>query len=121
LQSDGACGRFYISQRSLGNRSIGRIDEHGDTSRARHHLTQEFQPLCGQLTTENIDPCQVAARPGEAGDKTEPDRVFGDNEDDRSRRGCWLGSDRRWLCARGDYGDLSANELATGRLTVQLQ
>ena len=42
-----------------------------------HQLTQEFQPLCHQLGTEKIDTCQVAARPGEAGDKTEPDRVFG--------------------------------------------
>ena len=43
-----------------------------------HQLTQEFQPLCHQLADEKIDACQVAARPGEAGDKTKPDRVFAD-------------------------------------------
>ena len=44
---------------------------------------------------EKIDPCQVAARPGEAGDKTKPDRVFADGEDDGDRRGCRLGRERR--------------------------
>src|SRR5262249_18302254 len=31
---------------------------------------------CYQLTIEKIDPCQIAARPGETGDKTEPDDRF---------------------------------------------
>ena len=71
--------------------SIGRIDEHGNTNGPGHQLAQEFQPLCRQLSPEKIDPRQVAARPGEAGDKTKPDRVFGDGEDDGDRRGCRLG------------------------------
>jgi hypothetical protein len=36
---------------------------------------------------EKIDACQVAARAGEAGDETKPDRVFAGDEDDRDRRG----------------------------------
>ena len=95
LQSHGASSRFHVSQRGLGIRSIGRIDEHGNASGCGHQLAQEFQPLCGQLATEKIDPCQVAARPGEAGDKTKPDRVFADDEDDGDRRGCRLGRERR--------------------------
>ena len=95
LQPHGAGSRFHVSQRGLGSRSIGRIDEHGNTSGSGHQLTQELQPLCRQLAREKIDPCQVAARPGEAGDKTEPDRVFGDDEDDGDRRGCRLGRERR--------------------------
>jgi len=70
---------------------------------------QQVEPLCCQLTAEKVDPCQVAARPGEAGDKTKPYRVFGGNEGDRDRRGCRLGSGRRDGRARGDYSDLSAN------------
>ena len=62
---------------SISASGIGRIDEHGNASGCGHQLTQEFQPLCRQLSTEKIDPCQVAARPGEAGDKTEPDRIVG--------------------------------------------
>src|SRR5215472_9652180 len=71
---------------------------------------QQVEPLCRQLTTEKVDPRQVAARPGEAGDKTEPDRVLGGNKGDRDRRGCRLGSGRRGGRTRGDYGDLSANK-----------
>src|SRR5262245_40520720 len=71
---------------------------------------QQVEPLCRQLTRKKIDLSQVAARPGEAGDKTEPDRVLGGNKGDRDRRGCRLGSGRRGGRARGDYGDLSANQ-----------
>src|SRR6516225_45153 len=71
---------------------------------------QQVEPLCRQLTAEKVDPCQVATRPGEAGDKTKPDRVFGGNEGDRDGRGCRLGSGRRGGRARGDYSDLSANQ-----------
>jgi hypothetical protein len=54
-------------------------------------LTQKLQALCGQLGIEKIDACQVAARPGEAGDKTETHRVIPDGEDGGDRRGCCLG------------------------------
>ncbi len=60
----------------------GRVDEDGHTGRCGHQLTQQLQPLCRQLTSQKIDACHVAARPGEAGDKTKLDRVFGDSEDD---------------------------------------
>ena len=50
LQPDGARSRFHVSQRGLGIRSIGRIDEHGHTSGCGHQLAQEFQPLCRQLS-----------------------------------------------------------------------
>ena len=56
--------------------SIGGIDEHGDANRTRHQFTQQFQPFCRQLGSEKIDSRQVAARPGEARDQTQPDRVF---------------------------------------------
>ena len=47
-----------------------------------HHLTQDFQPLCAQLTSEKINPCQVAVRPSKAGNKTKPYRVSGSQEYD---------------------------------------
>src|SRR5215471_3231326 len=71
---------------------------------------QQVEPLCRQLTGEKVDPRQVTARPSEADDKTEPDRVLGGNKGDRDRRGCRLGSGSRSGRARGDYGDLSANQ-----------
>src|SRR5215475_1151819 len=73
---------------------------------------QQVEPLCRQLTAEKIDSCQVAARPGEAGDKTEPDRVLGGNKSDRDRRGCRFGNDRNGGCARRDYSDPPANQFS---------
>jgi hypothetical protein len=44
--------------------------------------------------SKKIDAGHVAAWPGEAGDKTKLDRVFGDAEDDRDRRRCGFGRKR---------------------------
>ena len=110
VQPHGASSCFHVSQRGLRTR-IHRIDKHCHTSRSGHQLTQEFQPLCCQLKIENIDACQVAVRPGEAGDKAKPDRVFGDDKDDGDRRGCRLG--REWCygaSGRDDHSDLPANQ-----------
>ena len=81
----------------------------------RHHLTQEIQPFCRQLSREHIDPCEVTAGPGEAGDKTKPDRVFADDEDDGDRRGCRLGRDRPSISRCCDHGDLAANQFGRQR------
>ena len=40
LQSHGAGGRLDISQRRLGNRCMGRIDQHRDARCPRHQLAQ---------------------------------------------------------------------------------
>jgi len=82
---------FHVSQGSLGNRGIGRIDEHGHTGRSRHQFTQEFQPFCRQLGVEKTYSCQVAVRPGEVRNKTEPDRIVAGDEDDGDCRGGRLG------------------------------
>src|SRR5262245_35373253 len=69
LQSESARSRVNVSQRGRGSGS-GRINEHRNTRGCGHQLTQQFQPFCYQLGTEKIDTRQVAARAGEAGDKT---------------------------------------------------
>ena len=94
LQPDGAGSFLHVPQCGLGGRSIGRIDEHGNTNGLGHQLMQESQPLGHHLLDEKIDAGRVAARPGEAGDKTKLDRVFADAEDDRDRRGRSFGRDR---------------------------
>ena len=86
-----ACSSLSVE---FGTHGIGWIDEHRQPSRPGHQLAQEFQPLCPQFGADKIDPCQVAARPGETRDKTKPDRVFADDEDDWDRRGCRLGRER---------------------------
>ena len=97
------------------NRSVGRIDEHGHTNGAGHQLAQQFQPLCYQLSRHKIDACRVAARPGNARDKTKPDRVVGNGEDDGDRRGCRLGRGRRRRADRDDHGNLAANQIGRQR------
>ena len=87
LQAHGAGGGFDASYCGLDVHRVGRIDEDGNTSGCGHQLAQEFQALCRQLDREKIDPRQVSARPGEAGDQPELERVGSDEEDDRDRRG----------------------------------
>src|SRR5262249_35810393 len=76
-----------------------------NASGCRHHLTQEFQPLCRQLNRESIDAGEVTAGLGEAGDKTKPDRVFAVAENDGDRRGYRLGGERRTSSKCCDHGD----------------
>ena len=91
---------FHVFQRNLRSGGIARVDEHGNAGARRYQLVQQFQPLCNQFTVEKVDAGQVAARAGQAGDKTEPDRIFSDGEHDRNRRGGRLGSQDRWTDLR---------------------
>jgi hypothetical protein len=68
--------------------------------------------LRSQLIREKIDPRQVSARPGEAGDKTELDRVFADAKDDRDGRGRSFGHLGRIVAGwRGDNGHATTHEV----------
>ena len=58
------------------------------TPESRHVQCARPCPLGHQLLDENIDARRITAGPGEAGDKTELDRVIADTEDDRDRRCC---------------------------------
>ena len=116
LQPHAANSRFHTFQCGRSTRRTGRIDEHGNTSDPGHHLTQEFQPLCRQLDRENVDPRQVATRPGEAGDQTKLDRVFAGKEDDGDRCGRRFGREcGRNTSDRGDHGDLSPHQFRRQR------
>jgi hypothetical protein len=122
LQSHGARSELHVAQRGLGIRGIRRIDQHGNTGRFGHQLAQELQALRCQLDIEHIDAGQVAAGPGEAGDKTKPDRILADHEDDGDRRGRCLGRDRRRGARAGnDHGDPAANQVGCQlRQTIHL-
>jgi len=79
-----------LELRSLHNRQVRRLDALEDASGIEAELTpcvRNIGSLCRQLRRDEIDPRQVAARPGEACDKTKPDRVVADSEDDRDRCG----------------------------------
>jgi hypothetical protein len=113
LPPDRARSWSHLSQYGLGVGSIGGIDEQGHTLGFRNQFTQQFEPLCRQLSRDEIDTCQVAGRPSKTGDKAEPDRVIADDEDNWDSRSSRLGRECRSRPFRGgDYGDLSANEVA---------
>jgi hypothetical protein len=92
--------------------SIRGIDEHGHTRGSGYQLAQELQPLRRQLNREKIDPSQVAARPSEAGDKTEFDRVVANDEYDGNRRSCRLGRQHDGATSgRDDHGDAPVHQI----------
>ena len=59
---------------------------------------QEPQPLRYHLVSEKIHAGRIAAGPSEASDKTKPDRIFADTEDDRDRCCCSFGRERSRGC-----------------------
>jgi hypothetical protein len=69
------------------------------------------QPLGRHFGGEKIDAGYVAAGPGKARDKTLLDWIIADTEDDWDRRCRSFGRERRHIAGRGDYGDLSANDV----------
>ena len=91
-----ASGRFVVSQRGLSViRALVGLTSTAKRVGSGHQFVKQSQPLCRQLSPEKIDPRQVAARAGEAGDKTMLDRVVAGDEDDGEGRGCSLGGRRR--------------------------
>ena len=84
-----------------------------DTGRCGYQLAQDFQVLGDKFAREKIVPCDVAARPREAGNQTEPDRIFSDIEDDGDGRGGRLGRQRRLDPPdRDDHRDRPAGQFA---------
>jgi hypothetical protein len=74
---------------------------------------QEPQPLGYHLLDEGIDTRRVAARPGEADDKTKPNRVIADSEDDRDRRCCNFGCKSSLHgTRRDDHGHRAADQVS---------
>jgi hypothetical protein len=74
---------------------------------------QESQSLGDHFLVKKIKAGRVAARPGEAGDKTKLDRVLSDAEHDRDRRGRGFGRRRSGVAARrSDNGHTTANQVS---------
>jgi len=103
LQPEGTGGFLHDVHRSLGVGNIGWVNEYGNANSLRNHVVQEPQSLCFYLADKKIDACRIAARPSEVGDKTKPDRVFTNAENDRDRRGRSFGRKRsRGTAGNGD-------------------
>jgi hypothetical protein len=111
LQPKGMGRRLQVSRLGLGKR-IGRINESGNDGRRGHELVQHLQLLLGQLHAQRGHAGDVAARPIQAGDKANLDRVAPYRKDDRDRCGCGFGRDRRvYGPGRSDHGDLATHQI----------
>ena len=79
-------------------------------------LAQELEPLGRKLRGDEGDTRDVAARPVEAGDEAELDRIGAEREDDGYRRGRRLGRERRPGAAAGNnHRYLAANQIGRQR------
>ena len=73
---------------------------------------QHLKPLGPYLRSQVGHAGEIAARPGEAGDKSNRDWVDPDQEHDRDRRSRRLGGDRRRSAAgRGNYCHVTINQI----------
>jgi hypothetical protein len=90
--------RLYVSLRvpqfGFGGQSIGWIDQHDNANGLRHQLMRTPNRLAVSSWQKKFIPVALPPGPGEARDQAKLDRVVGDAEDDRDRRGRSLGRDR---------------------------
>jgi hypothetical protein len=87
------------------------VYEQSDRSGVRNQLGHKFEPLGRQLAAEPANAGDVAARPGEIGDKAGRDRVAPDGEDDRDRLTCRFRRAWRTTARRHDHVDLATDEI----------
>jgi hypothetical protein len=104
-------GKLRPSRCGFGLHGIGGIDEQGNDSDGRHHFVKQIQQLRCQLHVQRGHAGNIAARSVEAGNEANFHRVLGGREDDRNRRGCPLGGERRRCAKRGDHGDLTTHQI----------
>src|SRR5215813_13734874 len=111
LRTNGRRRSLHIFLQRFSSRIL-RIDEYPKVRGCRQQLVQEPEPLGYQLVAHGVDTGDVAARSAEALDKAELDRVQAEAEDDRNRRGCGFGRERRGRAARcGDDSYPAADEI----------
>ncbi len=84
-----------VSLRQTLGIGIGRVDEQRNDGGRGDQLVQQLQPLRRQLRVQQAHAGEIAARPVQAGDKAELDRIEAHDEHDRNGRGRRLGRQRR--------------------------
>ena len=115
LQPHGASSCSHVPQCSVSTESIGRIDEHGNTNGSGHERAESFRRFDANSVLKTLVP-STTTWPGEACDKTKPDRVYAGKEDNGDRGGCRLGRGRgRDTSDRGDHGDPSLHQFRRQR------
>jgi hypothetical protein len=95
---------------------ISWIAEKADQCRFGYCLAQGFELLCPQRIDQEADPGDIAARPIQAGDKPQLDRIATDCNEDGNGCRAWLSCDgRRNSAHRHDERDLVTDQLGCKR------
>ena len=80
LQPDGASRRFHVSQRGLGIAALAGLTSTAMRAAAGTSSRSSSSRFAANSSLRKLIAGQVAARPGEARDKTKPDRVVADEK-----------------------------------------
>src|SRR3984893_2825246 len=111
LQPEGAGRDLQVRGLAVG-RGIARIDESGNDARGGDHLLQHLHPLLNGPGREHVAHAHdVAARSVEGRDKSSPDRIGPDIENDRNRSRRRLGRQCRSFGRRGNHAHLTTNQI----------
>ena len=102
------CG-FSVCDFGLTESIVG-IDEKVDDGGGGYQLAQQLESFPRDRRGEEARAGDFAARPVEASDEAQFDRVAAATENDGNGGGCRLGDQRR-TGIRGDHGDLTANQI----------
>ena len=111
LPPERACCCNHVLQHALAHHrsKIGKI---GNRCCLRYQLAEEIKPLGHQLDGEERHSGDIAARPAEAGDQAELDRIATEHQHDRYRRGRGLCRQcRRKAAACDDRGHLTSDQI----------
>jgi hypothetical protein len=95
---------------ALGINGIGRVAEVTDQRGLRYQFEQQFKALCGRFGRQESDAGDIAARPIEAINEANLDRVCALHKNNRDRLGRRFGC-KRTICAfqYSNYGYLMLN------------
>jgi hypothetical protein len=111
LQAEAEGGLRQIPDLRVRGRT-GRVHGHHERSRARDELAHELQALARDLHAQAGNPGEIASRPRQAGNETEPDGISPQFEDDRDGFGCRFCRERHLRAARrDDHGHALAYEI----------
>jgi len=115
LQSEDAGRRLHFLQ-LVRHARIARIDEITHRPRLGNQVAQQFEPFRSQCGDGKVHAGHIAARPVEAGNEAEFDRVGAGRENDRNGRGrSFRGDCRRAAAGRKDHCHLTTNQIGRQR------
>jgi hypothetical protein len=111
LQREGTRCLLQLFQLRIGS-GTGRVEENGDKRARGDRLVQNFQPLRRDLHVQARHAREITARPGQAGNEADRDRVGTHLEDDRDARGGRFRRERGGRTSRRDnHGHLASDEV----------